>query len=132
MKTKLFFSDEAHFLLNGYVNKQNYRFWGTENPNISISKSTFISSNQQSLGIITKSCWRQSSSPLQRREIGLRLLILCKMEQRAITPKSVRGYLQCIWKSSNWFRYPKFAHGGIEWPPYSPDLNPCDFLMGLH
>ena len=25
--------------------------------------------------------------------------------------------------------YPKFAHGGIEWPPYSPDLTPCDFFL---
>ena len=25
--------------------------------------------------------------------------------------------------------YPKFAHGGIEWPPYSPDMNPCDFFL---
>ena len=33
------FSNEAHFWLNGYVNKQNYWFWSTENLNISISKS---------------------------------------------------------------------------------------------
>ena len=27
--------------------------------------------------------------------------------------------------------YPKFAHGRIEWPPYSSDLNPCHiFLWG--
>ena len=25
--------------------------------------------------------------------------------------------------------YPKFADGGIEWSPYSPDLNPCDFFL---
>ncbi|GFQ83857.1 uncharacterized protein TNCT_405821 [Trichonephila clavata] len=25
-------SDEAHFDLNDYVNKQNCRFWGSENP----------------------------------------------------------------------------------------------------
>jgi transposase len=25
--------------------------------------------------------------------------------------------------------YPKFAKGGLEWPPYSPDLNPLDFLF---
>ena len=36
---KIVFFDEAHFWLNGYANKKNYRFWGTENPNISISKS---------------------------------------------------------------------------------------------
>lgn len=32
--TKIIMSDEAHFHLCGYVNKQNYRFWGTENPRI--------------------------------------------------------------------------------------------------
>ncbi|CAB3262266.1 unnamed protein product [Arctia plantaginis] len=32
--TKIIMSDEAHFHLNGYVNKQNYRFWGTENPRV--------------------------------------------------------------------------------------------------
>lgn len=29
---KIIFSDEAHFHLNGYVNKQNCRIWGLENP----------------------------------------------------------------------------------------------------
>ncbi|XP_055307310.1 uncharacterized protein LOC129571528, partial [Sitodiplosis mosellana] len=29
---KVIFSDEAHFHLNGYVNRQNCRFWGSENP----------------------------------------------------------------------------------------------------
>ena len=26
----IWFRDEAHFHLQGYVNKQNWRFWGTE------------------------------------------------------------------------------------------------------
>ena len=34
----IIFTDEAHFYLNGYVNKQDYVFWGSENPNFSISK----------------------------------------------------------------------------------------------
>jgi Helix-turn-helix domain (DUF4817) len=32
---KIFFSDEAHFHLSGYVNKQNCRIWGNENPRVS-------------------------------------------------------------------------------------------------
>ena len=30
-------TDEAHFHLNGYLNKQDLRFWGTENPRCCIS-----------------------------------------------------------------------------------------------
>ncbi len=29
---KIWFTDESHFYLNGYVNKQNMRIWGTEKP----------------------------------------------------------------------------------------------------
>lgn len=32
--SKLVMSDEAYFHLSGHVNKQNTRFWGTENPRI--------------------------------------------------------------------------------------------------
>lgn len=31
---KIIFSDEAHFHLSGYVNKQNCRIWGDENPHV--------------------------------------------------------------------------------------------------
>ncbi|GBM23650.1 hypothetical protein AVEN_117398-1 [Araneus ventricosus] len=30
----IWFADEAHFHLNGFVNKQNGRFWGSENPHL--------------------------------------------------------------------------------------------------
>ena len=34
------FSDEAHFDFGGYVNKQNCRIWGTENPHAYIEMPT--------------------------------------------------------------------------------------------
>ena len=37
---KFIFSDEAHFDLGGYVNKQNCRIWGTENSHAYIEKPT--------------------------------------------------------------------------------------------
>ena len=39
-KKKIIFSDEAYFDLGGYVNKQNCRIWGTENPHAYIEKPT--------------------------------------------------------------------------------------------
>ena len=37
---KIIFSDEAHFELGGYVNKQDCRIWGTENQHAYIKKPT--------------------------------------------------------------------------------------------
>ena len=37
-KKKIIFSDEVHFYLGEYVNKQNCRIWGTENPLAYIEK----------------------------------------------------------------------------------------------
>ena len=37
---KIIFSDEAHFDLGGYLNKQNCRLWGTENPHAYIKNPT--------------------------------------------------------------------------------------------
>ena len=39
-KKIIIFSDEAHFNLGGYVNKQNCRIWDTENPHAYIEKPT--------------------------------------------------------------------------------------------
>jgi len=35
---KIIFSDEAHFHLGGYVNKQNYRIWRSENLHVVMEK----------------------------------------------------------------------------------------------
>ncbi|GFT32416.1 uncharacterized protein TNCV_4484351 [Trichonephila clavipes] len=33
---RILFSDEAHFWLNGYVNKQNCRIWNEANPQVHV------------------------------------------------------------------------------------------------
>lgn len=37
----IWFTDEAHFHLNGIVNKQNWRFWGSENPHLCEEKALY-------------------------------------------------------------------------------------------
>ncbi|GFU15382.1 transposable element Tc3 transposase [Trichonephila clavipes] len=35
---RILFSDEAHFWLNGYVNKQNCRIWSEANPQVYVER----------------------------------------------------------------------------------------------
>lgn len=35
---RIWFSDECHFHLSGYVNKQNWRHWGTQHPEVYVVK----------------------------------------------------------------------------------------------
>ena len=37
----IWFTDEAHFHLNGFVNKQNWRFWGSKNPYLCEAKPLY-------------------------------------------------------------------------------------------
>ncbi|GFV66543.1 hypothetical protein TNCV_3894361 [Trichonephila clavipes] len=41
---RILFSDEAHFWLNGYVNKQNCRIWSEANPQVYV-KHRYIQKN---------------------------------------------------------------------------------------
>ena len=40
LQKKIIFSNEAHFDIGGYVNKQNYSIWGTKNPHTYFEKPT--------------------------------------------------------------------------------------------
>ncbi|GFW15452.1 hypothetical protein TNCV_4655921 [Trichonephila clavipes] len=42
---RILFSDEAHFWLNGCVNKQNCRIWSEANPQVFMSKHRYIQKN---------------------------------------------------------------------------------------
>ena len=41
-KKKIIFTDEAHFDLGGYVNKQSCRIWDTESPHAYIENPTHL------------------------------------------------------------------------------------------
>ncbi|GFU22111.1 hypothetical protein TNCV_4300901 [Trichonephila clavipes] len=39
---RILFSDEAHFWLNGYVNKQNCRIWSEANPQVYVETPLYL------------------------------------------------------------------------------------------
>ena len=145
---KIWFSDEAHFQLNGYVNKQNWRHWGTENPHLSaisplhpqrVTVWCAISSKRIVGpvfidGMVTGVKYRE----LLERHFGPEAGRLNMTRRYWFMQDGARPHRTAdvfMWLETTFgerliaLDAEKFTGHGIEWPPYSPDLNPCDFFL---
>ena len=144
----IWFTDEAHFHLNGYVNKQNMRFWASQNPQLTIE--TFLHPQRVTVwcaiskhGIfgpefIEGTVTSKSYSKLLTEEVipvfqGLNILETAYFQQDGAKPHTSNSVLDILYEHfggrivSN--RFPKRFDCGFQWPPYSPDLNPCDYFL---
>ena len=101
---RIIFSYETHFDLGGYVNKQNYRIWGTENPHAYIERrrtqneslfgadfghfSSKMSKERplQSIAIVIGPCWMNFCSRKLKRRIlatsGFNRTALCALQPK--------------------------------------------------
>lgn len=147
----IWFTDEAHFYLDGFVNKQNWRFWGSTNPHITESRSlhpkrTTAWAAISSKGIIGPFFIEETVTSARYKNILQNFFI-----------PALQGMMESTDLESAWFQqdgarphrtdevfeviseyfgnrvmaldYKEFNEEGIDWPPYSPDLNPCDFFL---
>ena len=145
---KIWFTDEAHFQLDGYVNKQNYRHWGTQNPHLGIARP---------LHPKRVTVWCAISYGRIIGPIFLTDSITGPVYKEQILEKSFRTIRRLGMIKSYWFQQdgarphstdenlgriaevfqdriiglgaPQKTGGGIDWPPYSPDINVCDFFL---
>lgn len=147
--TNIIFSDEAHFHLNGHVNRQNCRYWSTTNPK---------RKHQRPLHSPKVTVWAAMSSrgiigPYFFEDARGRVLTVnseryVKMLDDFLLPKlqNFPGYNQRTWfqqdgatsHTSN-VSLPRVREifpgklisrrGDINWPPRSPDLTPMDFFL---
>lgn len=145
---KIWFSDECHFWLDGYVNKQNYRFWATENPRIfetaplkSIRVTLWCAIS--SCGIIGPFFFEGNVNHERYREMlendfiptaqGLEAVDDFWFMQDGATPHRTIDVFNLLDEHFHGrvigLNYESRYGCGIEWPPYSPDLNPCDYYL---
>jgi hypothetical protein len=145
---QIWFSDEAHFYLSGYVNKQNYRIWGTENPHLTVASPL----HPQKLtvwvamcanGIIGPYIFRDTVNGERYRQMleeffipragNLNKIFGHYFMQDGARPHRTRDVFNTLQMHFQdrvvGLGYPEFYGGGIEWPAYSPDLNPLDFFF---
>ncbi|GFT19222.1 uncharacterized protein TNCV_303401 [Trichonephila clavipes] len=144
----IWFTDEAHFHLNGFVNKQNWRFWGSENPYWCEVKPLY----SPKVTVWAAVCSRGIIGPFFIRETVTSERYVTILEQFVATQQVLENRPRIEWfmqdgarphRTEQVFRfldeyfgnrvialeYPKFTGAGMDWPPYSPDLTPCDYFL---
>lgn len=149
IKTKrIWFSDEAHFWLTGYVNKQNYRFWANENPRV--FETTSMKPQRITVwcaisekGIIGPVFLDQTINGERYKQMLVKDFIPFAQGMGAVDrfwfmqdgalPHRTNDVFKLLNEHFDGrvlgLGYPNKFAGGLDWAPYSPDLNPCDFFL---
>ena len=145
---KIFFTDEAHFHLDGYVNKQNYRHWGTEQPHLAIARSLHplrvtvwcAITYGQIIGpiFITKTIdrinYREDILENFFRQIRQKKMIDGYWFQQDgarphRTPENLSRIAEVFGDRIIGLDALEETGGGITWPPYSADMTVCDYFL---
>lgn len=146
----IIFSDEAHFLLDGSVNKQNCRYWATENPEELHEKPLHSEKVTVWCGINAKGIIgpyffeddRHQTITVNSQTYSSMLENFLEAElennewvngstwfqQDGATPHTSRASMNIVRRI-----FPEKVisrYGDIPWPPRSPDLTPADFFYG--
>lgn len=146
--SNVWFTDEAHFWLGGYVNRQNYRIWGTERPTVAVVKPLHPEkltvwcavSSDCVLGpyffdstVNTDRYIEMLKSKFLPEAYGEGMIADFWFQQDGAPPHrthAVFDFLHQHFGSRVIAQgFPNRIQGGIDWPPYSPDLNPLDFFL---
>lgn len=145
---KVWFSDECHFWLNGYVNKQNHRFWASENPRIIQTtrmkpERVTVWCAMSAKGIIGPMFFGETVNGERYRLMlesefiptadGLGAIEDFWFMQDGAMPHRTLDVFECLDEHFHGrvigLDYESRYGCGIEWPPHSPDLNPCDYYL---
>ena len=145
---RIWFSDEAHFWLSGYVNKQNCRFWARENPRV--FETTTM--KPQRITVWCAICENGVFGPvfLDQTVNGERYKELLERKfipfargmddadrywfmQDGALPHRTHQVMELLDEHFHGrvlgLGYQEKFGRGLDWAPYGPDLNPCDFFL---
>ncbi|GFW64219.1 putative transposable element [Trichonephila clavipes] len=103
---RILFSDEAHFWLNGYVNKQNCHIWSEANPQVAVITNFFIP---------------------ELNNHGVQQLWF---QQEGATCPTVRATIELLKDTFGDHLISRF--GPVNWPPRSCDLTPLDYFLWFY
>jgi inhibitor of nuclear factor kappa-B kinase subunit alpha len=133
-----FFSDEAWFHMQGYINMQNNRYWSSQNSHLTHKVLLYpvkvgVWCAVRAIRIVgpvffkeTINCKRRVQDILRQfsSELTEEKRLYGWFQQDSAIAYTARMSMQAL---SDIFRY-RIVSSGI-WPACSPDLNPCDFFL---
>lgn len=144
----LLMSDEAHFHLNGSVNKQNFRYWATENPcnihekplhspkvtvwcavaKFGVIGPYFFEENGVTVTVTSQRYVHMLNTflrpDLQRRGFNMNNVYFQQDGATAHTARTSMEVLRNMFPGKLISRF-----GNVPWPPRSPDLSYCDYFL---
>ena len=144
---KILMSDEAHFHLNGYVNKQNCRFWSEDNPQIihqsplhpekvtvwsaicstGIIGPYFFEDENDETVTVTGERYRHMIQNFLIPELDSLGLVDMWFQQDGATSHTANATMKLL---NNLFPGKVISkNGDVSYPPRSPDLTAPDFFL---
>jgi hypothetical protein len=139
----LLFSDEAHFHVNGLVNKQDFRYWSQDNPGWfqeqplhSPRLTVWAAIGHQGVvgpfffeeninGVNYLDMLQQRFIPAVQHWPSFHRMIFMQDGAPPHWSVAVRNYLTATFPN----RWMGRGSPSYPWPPYSPDLTPMDFFL---
>ncbi|GFX62258.1 transposase [Trichonephila clavipes] len=113
---RILFSDEAHFWLNGYVNKQNCRIWSEANPQVYVETPL----HPEKLTVCHD--YKLFIPELNNHDVqGL------WFQQDGATCHTARATIDLLKDTFGDRLISRF--GPVNWPPRSCDLTPLDYFL---
>ncbi|GFW04112.1 putative transposable element [Trichonephila clavipes] len=109
---RILFSDEAHFWLNGYVNKQNWRIWSEANPQVPQRYSQWGS-------VLITNFFIPELNNHDVQELWF--------QQDGATCHTARATIDLLKDTFGDRLISRF--GSVNWPPRSCDLTPLDYFL---
>jgi len=145
----LLMTDEAHFHLSGYVNKQNYRYWAHENPqqlhqrplhserltvwcgitSFGVLGPYFFEDNKGAAVTVTSERFVALLRNFCEPESCCRGIDLSSVwfQQDGSTAHAARASMSVL---QEMFPQHVISHGSdVPWPAHSPDLSACDYFL---
>lgn len=145
---KIIFSDEAHFHLSGYVNKQNCRVWGSENPRAIVEQphypqrvtvwcgfwtggviGPYFFANEAGETVTVNGVrYREMITDFFWPEVDVLNTDDLYFQQDGATCHTSRETIALLHERFDGRVISRF--GDVNWPPRSCDLTPLDFFCG--